>query len=206
MDVSAENDYQPPKEFMEDKKDLLVDLKITDSTELWLIQWPINQSPDFDGKEVSLKLNGDGHLGSSECSSGKSYDVVGLKSQGLEPIVFLSSTEEAKIAGKISRWVSLIHYPELGELKKRNTLKSSQSQRSSTATSTFSGRPLATPTRSIKPKNPHTMSGQVTTTPSNRTKSTTTRDSGKGNRVVTSTGSIEHLEERKSKKKRKTES
>ncbi|XP_073272241.1 uncharacterized protein [Primulina huaijiensis] len=178
MDVSAENDYQPPKEFVEDKKDLLVDLKITDSTELWLIQWPINQSPDFDGKEVSLKLNGDGHLGSSECSS----------------------------AGKISRWVSLIHYPELDELKKRNTLKSSQSQRSSTATSTLSGRPLATPTRSIKPKNPHTMSGQVTTTPSSRTKSTTTQDSGKGNRFVTSTGSIEHSEERKSKKKRKIES
>ncbi|XP_073030041.1 uncharacterized protein [Primulina eburnea] len=206
MDVSAGNVYQPPEEFVEDKKVPLVDLDVTDSTELWLIQWPINQSPDFDGREVSLKLNGDGRIGSFECSSGKSYDVVSLKSQGPEPVVFLSSTAEAKVAGKISRRVSLIHYPDPVELKKRNNLKLSQSQRSSMATSTLSGRPSATPTRSIKPKNPLTMSGEATSTQSGRTKSTTTQDSAKGNSVVTSTGSMEHSEERKPKKKRKTES
>lgn len=108
-------------------------------------------------------------------------------------------------AGKISRRVSLIHYPEPGELKKRNSLKLSQSQRSSMATSTLSGRPLATPTRSIKPKNSHTTNVQAASTPSGITKSTTTQDSAKGNSVVTSTGSMEHSEERKPKKKRKTE-
>ncbi|XP_073127476.1 uncharacterized protein [Henckelia pumila] len=208
MDVPAENVYQPPEEFVEDKRLPLVDLNITDSTELWLIQWPVNQSPDFGGTEASLKLNGDGCIGSFECASGKSYDVVSLKSQGPEPIVFLSSTADAEIAGKISRRVSLIHYPDPSELKKRNNLKLSQSQKSSMATSTLSGRPLATPTRSIKPKNPHTTSGQATSTQSGKTKSTITQDSAKGNSVVTSTttSSMEHSEERKRKKKRKTES
>ncbi|KZV35029.1 mediator-associated protein 2 [Dorcoceras hygrometricum] len=204
MDVSTENVYQPPNEFAEDKKDPLIDFDITDSTELWLIQWPINQSPDFDGKEFSLKLNGDARIGSFESAAGKSYEVISLKSQGPEPMIFLSSTAEAKIATKISRRVSLIHYPEPGELKKRNNPKSSHSQRSSMATSTLSGRPLATPTRTVNPKNPHIMSGQATSTPSGRTKSTTTQDSAKGNHVVTSTGSMDHSEERKSKKRRKT--
>ncbi|KZV45270.1 mediator-associated protein 2, partial [Dorcoceras hygrometricum] len=194
-----------PNEFVEDKKDPLVDFDITDSTELWLIQWPINQPPDFDGKEVSLKLNGDGRIGSFECSAGKSLELISLTSQGPDPMIFLSSTAEAKIAGKISRRVSLIHYPEPGELKKRNNPNSSHSQRSSMATSTLSGRRLATPTHTINPKNPHTMSGQVTSTPSSRTKSTTTtQDSAKGNSVVKSTGSMDHSEERKSKKRRKT--
>lgn len=43
VDVSAENVYQPPEEFVEDKKVPLVDLDVTESTELWLIQWPVNQ-------------------------------------------------------------------------------------------------------------------------------------------------------------------
>ncbi|KAI3460564.1 hypothetical protein Pfo_017227 [Paulownia fortunei] len=228
MDVPVETSYQPPAGFVEDKKDPLIDLDLTDSTELWLIQWPINQPPDFDGQQVSLNLQGDGHIGTFEGSSGKSYEVVGFKSQGPEATVFISSASEAKIAGKISRRISLIHYPEPSEFQKRNNLNLSQSQRSSTATSTMSGRRLATPTRSIRPRNSQTVSGY--STPSSRNKSSisgfeepskppkrkrvdeqtrsinhSAQDSGKGNSAVTSTGSLEHSQERKSKKKKKIE-
>lgn len=129
-------------------------------------------------------------------------------------------------AGKISRHVSLINYPEPGELQKRNMLNLSLSQRSSMATSTMSGRRLATPSRSTKPRNSQGTSGY--STPSSRTKSGVSglgepskapkrkrgddrshsaQDSGKTNSAVTSTGSgsTEQSQERKSKKKRKTE-
>lgn len=43
MDDAVDTSYQPPAGFVEDKKDALVDFELTDSTELWLIQWPINQ-------------------------------------------------------------------------------------------------------------------------------------------------------------------
>nr|GMD33610.1 mediator-associated protein 2-like [Ipomoea batatas] len=95
MDVAKELGYKPPSDFVEDKRDPLVELKLTDSTELWLIQWPINHSSDFDG-QVSLKLDNDGHLGSFESSSGKSYDVFNLKAQDPVGTVFLSSASEAK--------------------------------------------------------------------------------------------------------------
>ncbi|KAK6145981.1 hypothetical protein DH2020_019850 [Rehmannia glutinosa] len=197
MDLSVETSYQPPVGFVEDKKDPLTDLNLTDSTELWLIQWPINQPPDFDGQQVSLNLHGDGHIGTLEGSS----------------------------AGKISRRISLIHYPEPSEFQRRNNLNLSQSQRSSAATSTMSGRRHATPSRGIRPKNSQAMSGY--STPSSRNKSSisgfgepskppkrkrvdvhqnksinhSAQDSGKGNSAVTSTGSLGHFQERKSKKK-----
>ncbi|KAL0438121.1 UNVERIFIED_CONTAM: hypothetical protein Slati_2295100 [Sesamum latifolium] len=238
MDGSAQTDYQPPQGFVEDKRDPLVDLNLTDSTELWLIQWPINQPPDFDGQHVSLNLKNDGCLGTLEALlhlpahffsmayyAGKSYEVVSFKSQGPEATVFLSSASEAKIAGKISRRVSLIHYPEPSELQKRNNLNSSQSQRSSAATSTMSGRRFATPSRSVRPKNSQAMSGYSTPSSKssvsglseppkppkrkrvdeqNRSVEHSTQDSGKGNSAVTSTGSLGHSEDRKSKKKKKT--
>lgn len=43
MDAPNELSYKPPPEFEEVKKDSLIHLDITDSTELWLIQWPFNQ-------------------------------------------------------------------------------------------------------------------------------------------------------------------
>lgn len=87
-------------------------------------------------------------------------------------------------------------------------------------TSTMSGRRLATPTRSMKPRNSQGVSGY--STPSSRTKSSVSglgesskppkrkrvdsaQDSGKTNSAVTSTDSMEQFQERKSKKKRKTE-
>lgn len=35
--------YEPSPEFQQNAKDPLVELKLTDSSELWLIQWPLNQ-------------------------------------------------------------------------------------------------------------------------------------------------------------------
>lgn len=131
-------------------------------------------------------------------------------------------------AGKISRHVSLIHYPEPSELQKRNSLNLSRSQRASMTTSTISGRRLATPSRSSKPRSSQAMSGY--STPSSRTKSTVSglgepskgskrkrvddetrsvshsaQDSGKTQSAVTSTGSMEQSQESKKKKKKKTE-
>ncbi|KAL3845508.1 hypothetical protein ACJIZ3_002911 [Penstemon smallii] len=234
-DVPVETGYQPPQGFVEDKKDPLVDLELNDSTELWLIQWPINQqmnnldttflqnTSDFDGQQVSLNLHNDGHLGTFNGSSGKSYEVVSYKSQGPEAVVFLNSSSEAKIAGKISRHVSLIHYPEPSELQRRNNDSRRHSQSSSAATSTMSGHG--------KSRNIQRTSGY--STPSSRNKSSVLsgseqqhskrskkrrvdeqsrsagrsgQESGKGNGAVTSTETKDHSEERKSKKKRKIES
>ncbi|XP_057773402.1 uncharacterized protein LOC130992672 [Salvia miltiorrhiza] len=220
MDDAIDTGYHPGSEFVEDKREPLIDLETTDSTELWLIQWPINQTPEFSGQQVSIKLQGDGHIGTFESSSGISYEMLSMKSQGPKETVFLSSVSEAKIAGKISKHVSLIHYPEPSELQKRNSLNLSLSQRSSMTTSTLSGRRLATPSRSVKPRNSHGMSGY--STPSSRTKSSVSglgepskppkrkrvdsaQDSGKTTSAVTSTDTMEQSQERKSKKKRKTE-
>ncbi|XP_051146551.1 mediator-associated protein 2-like [Andrographis paniculata] len=226
MEVSAStSSYQPLAGFVEDKKDPLIDLDLTDSTELWLIQWPINEPPDFDGHQVSLNLKMDGHVGTFEGSSGKSYELVSLKSQGPEVTVFLSSASEAKIAGKISRRISLVHYPEPSELQQGKT--QSHAQRSSMATSTISGRSLHAPARSIRPKD--SKAGNQFATPSGRTKSTisgsvepskrkqklnkqrlstncSTHDSEKVNSGLTDTLLLEHSEKRKSKKAKKSAS
>ncbi|KAL5979683.1 hypothetical protein ACLOJK_019594 [Asimina triloba] len=83
--------YKPPPEFEEVEKDPLVGISMTDSTELWLIQWPVNQlqPDDLKGQQLSLKLQNNGKMASFESS-----------------------------VGKISRRVCLIHYPEPGELEK----------------------------------------------------------------------------------------
>ncbi|KAJ0988728.1 hypothetical protein J5N97_007084 [Dioscorea zingiberensis] len=119
MDEHVEG-YQPEPDFVEDSKEPLLDIDVNDSTELWLIQWPINQlqPADFDGKELSLKLNRDGQLGSFESSSGKSYEVVSFAAQEPNTTVFVSSATESKIVGRISRRVCLVHYPEPEELAK----------------------------------------------------------------------------------------
>ncbi|XP_011074827.1 mediator-associated protein 2 [Sesamum indicum] len=181
------------------------------------------------GCSVSLNLHGDGQIGTFEGSSGKSYEVVSFKPQGPEAAVFFSSASEAKIAGKISRRISLIHYPDPSELQIRNNLNLIQSQRSSTAASTMSGHRLATPSCNTKPRNSQAVSGY--STPSSRMKSSVSgylksskprkrrnvdeqqirytdhsaQGSGKGNSAITSTGSLEHSQERKSKKKKKYE-
>ncbi|KAG1331617.1 putative mediator-associated protein 2 [Cocos nucifera] len=98
-DLLYSEKYKPGPGFEEDTKDPLIDISLTDSTELWLIQWPINQlkAADFHGKELKLKLHRDGQLGSLESSSGKSYDVVSFAAQEPDATVFLPSSPESKI-------------------------------------------------------------------------------------------------------------
>ncbi|KAG7024811.1 hypothetical protein SDJN02_13630 [Cucurbita argyrosperma subsp. argyrosperma] len=91
--------YKPPPEFEEDKRELLTDMSLSNCAELWLIQWPANQAPDFDGQELSLQLHPDGHLGSFNGSSGKSYDVVSWVAQEPEASVFLPSSSDSKLVG-----------------------------------------------------------------------------------------------------------
>ncbi|KAL1561219.1 hypothetical protein AAHA92_03949 [Salvia divinorum] len=219
MDDAVDTSYHPGSDFVEDDREPLINLESSDSTELWLIQLPLDQTLELDGQQVSLKLQGDGHIGTFESSSGKSYEMFSMKSQGSKETVFSSSGSETKIAGKITRHVSLIHYPDPSEVQKRSSLNFSLSQRSSMTTSSLSGRRLATPSRSMKPRN---SQGSGYSTPSSRTNSTVSglgepsksskrkradsaQDSGKINSAVTSIDSVPQSQETKSKKKRKTE-
>ncbi|KAK4266644.1 hypothetical protein QN277_027534 [Acacia crassicarpa] len=124
MDVEGVEEYRPPPEFEEDTNDPLIDLNLTDSRELWLIQLPFGEDllTDIEGQELSLKLHGDGQLSSFEGSSGKAYDFISHGTQEADEIVFVSSAaEEPKIAGKISRRVSVVHYPDPKELERVNS-------------------------------------------------------------------------------------
>ncbi|KAL8171210.1 hypothetical protein V2J09_023014 [Rumex salicifolius] len=136
-----------PSDYRENTRDSLVDLKITDSTELWLMQFPTNLGIDFDGQEVTLNLHREGKLGSVEGSSGKEYDLVSFSSQQPEATVFVSSSSESKIVGKISRLVSIVNYPEPSELVSNNQKVASLSTSSSAMKSS---RTLTTPSRSIQ--------------------------------------------------------
>ncbi|KAF8403769.1 hypothetical protein HHK36_011874 [Tetracentron sinense] len=159
MDYTSEEGYKPPPEFEEDAKDPLVEISLMDSSELWLIQWPINQAPDFNRQELSLKLHRDGQLGSFEGLSGKKYDVVSFAAQEPDATVFLSSGSKTKVVGKISRRVSLVHYPEPSELEKPNSNHPSRMYQRSTGTSyTNTSHIFATPTKGIKQRSAHSAS------------------------------------------------
>ncbi|OVA10592.1 hypothetical protein BVC80_8969g22 [Macleaya cordata] len=153
--MDAVEDYIPTADFQEDVKDPLLEIPLTDSTELWLIQWPINQPPDFDGQEVSLKLHHDGQLGSFESSSGKSYEVVSYATQEPDATVFLSSASESKIVGKISRRVCLVHYPEPSELEQANSYRQGRTNQR------FGGTPSSflTPTQGSRQRSSLAVSG-----------------------------------------------
>ena len=47
MDSNSKQGYKPPPEFQVEAKEPLIDLSSTDSTELWLIQWPKNKEVSF---------------------------------------------------------------------------------------------------------------------------------------------------------------
>ncbi|XP_031384617.1 mediator-associated protein 2 isoform X1 [Punica granatum] len=157
--VAAAGGYQPPAGFVEDQREPLLDLKLTDSTELWLIQWPRNTPPDFNGQEVTLKLNHDGKLGSFEGSSGKEYDVVSYSAQEPDATVFLSSSSGSKIVGKISRRVSLVHYPDPTELEKLDPSNLKQLYQKPDGTSMANtSHQFPTPTQSTKLRGSRTSS------------------------------------------------
>lgn len=167
MDGAGEEGYKPPTEFREDSKDPLVELNLTDSTELWLIQWPVNQPPDFDGQVLSLKLRQDGRLGSFEGSSGKAYDVVSYEAQDPDVMVFLPSPAESKLVGKVSRRVSFVHYPDPNELEKiKASTPGKMHQRSTLTSLTNSSRRSATSShrqrnsQSSSGRQPHKHSGK----------------------------------------------
>ncbi|KAM7257462.1 hypothetical protein ACFE04_013203 [Oxalis oulophora] len=165
--------YKPPHDYIDFSKKSVVDIQMNDSTELWLIQWANNQQPDFDGQELILDLNKDGRLGGFEDSSGKAYDLVSFKSHEPDATVFLPSTSEAKAVGKISRRVSLIHYPDPNEHESlnANSLRDLKTSSKSNLTGVkSSSQRFATPTRSSKPSSRH-----PTSTLSNRGAASTDR-------------------------------
>ncbi|XP_057970477.1 mediator-associated protein 2 [Malania oleifera] len=227
MHTTIEEGYTPPPEFQEDAKDPLVKLGLTEATELWLIQWPINQPPDFDGQEVSLKLNHDGQLGTFKGSSGKEYDVVSFAAQEPDATVFLSSGPESKIVGKISRCVSLVHYPDPEELQKLSSDNLRQMYQKSSGVSLTTSHYSASGMRGANMRNMPSMSGRVTSTHSSRQRSSLsevgepskplkrrraeesprsmdrhTQDSGRGHSAVTSSDSLEHSQQGKPNKKK----
>lgn len=112
--------YKPGPDFDEDKRVPILPISSSHSTELWLIQWSINQllPADFHGKELSLKLHRDGKLASFQNSSGKSYEVISFAAQVPDATVFFPSSSDSKVVGKISRRACLVHYPEPGEFDK----------------------------------------------------------------------------------------
>ncbi|KAL5799188.1 hypothetical protein ACOSQ3_032262 [Xanthoceras sorbifolium] len=223
--------YKPTEEYEEELRDPLVDISLTDSTELWLIQWPYKQNPDFDGKELSLELHGNGRLGSFEDSSGKTYDVLSFDSQEPDATVFLTSASEPKIVGKISRRVSLVHYPDPKELEELNpnNLRKLYSTSSGITMSNSSHR-FSTPTQSSRRKNSrghpaptyshssrHKSSLSELGEPSsksekrkrvqepNRSTDRSTLDLIGGHSGTTFSGSSEHSHKGKSKKKTKAD-
>ncbi|XP_062117732.1 mediator-associated protein 2-like [Humulus lupulus] len=228
--ADLEECYVPPPEFLEDVKDPLVDLSVTDSTELWLIQWPKNNDPDFDGQELTLKLNHDGNLSSFKGASGKEYDMVSFASQEANATVFLSSSSGTKIAGKISRRVSLVHYPEPHELKQASSSKHLY-HKSSSISMTNSSHHVGTPAQSSRPRNTGAASGRTTSSRSSRQKSSlsdvgdqpsqtpkrrhapksttsidqSAQNSGRGHSAITHSGSSQRSHQGKSNKRKQNE-
>ncbi|XP_077210050.1 uncharacterized protein LOC143845555 [Tasmannia lanceolata] len=232
---ASEDGYKPPLEFQEDTKDPLVEISLTDSNELWLIQWPINhlEPKDFEGKEVSLKLHHDGQLGSFESSSGKSYDLVSFAAQEPDATVFLPSSSESKVVGKISRRVCLVHYPEPSKSEKPSSSHPSRSSQRSAGSSRMDISHSATPSRSMgarssqssKQRDSGMISGtsfqsversnhskqrridKSTSEESARSMDQSTRDSGgrEGRSSISSLGSSEHSHRGKLKKSVKVE-
>ncbi|XP_065879583.1 mediator-associated protein 2 [Euphorbia lathyris] len=154
--VANEEGYKPEAGFQEDLREPLVDLSLTDSTELWLIQWPQNELPDCHGIELPLNLHGDGCLGSFEGLSGKAYDVVSCATREPNATVFLSTASETKIVGNISRRVSLVHYPDPKELERQEAEKKSKRFHQMSGGST-------TPSRSSKLRNPSSSRSHAAT-------------------------------------------
>ncbi|KAJ1378597.1 hypothetical protein SESBI_47683 [Sesbania bispinosa] len=133
--VGSENaeGYRPQTEYVEDSNEALIDLNLSDSTELWLLKLPFSKDllSAIDGEELSLNLHNDGKLTSFKDSSGKVYDFVSFAAQEPDETVFVSSSMEPKIAGKISKRVSVVHYPDPKELEKLSSTNARQAHRNS---------------------------------------------------------------------------
>ncbi|KNA15824.1 hypothetical protein SOVF_094580 [Spinacia oleracea] len=214
--------YFPGPDYQEDNKESLIDIEMDDDTELWLIQLPDDQFPDLDGQKVSLDLDADGLLGSVEGKSGKVYNFVNYPSEAEDVTVFLSSPSGPKVAGKISRHVSLVNFPDPEELI---ALENDTKNQGPMSSMTNSSRNFSTPSRSQK--TPHSQSrsrSSLTTSKrssrsevtdvskqskrtngeSSRYTNQSTQDSGRGRSDVshvTYSGSSELSQRKKSKRK-----
>ncbi|KMZ70592.1 hypothetical protein ZOSMA_199G00290 [Zostera marina] len=126
--------YEQNPEFESDVNEPLVEISSLtgNNKELWLIQWPVHQtvSSDIDGKEITIRLNKDGNIGSFETSTGKTYDLVSHDAQKPDASVIIASGSGSKVVGKISRRVCLVHYSEPSEYKKVTSRRSVTSYRS----------------------------------------------------------------------------
>lgn len=127
----------------------------------------------------------------------------------IEPIMMLLPV---LAAGKISRRVSLIHYPEPSELKQNSiNLKQMMAQRSSATTLTNSTRRFATPTQSTRTRSIMQSGSSSKSTKRKhgdggpaKSNYQSVQDSGKsGHSALTSSGSFDQSQDQKSKKKRK---
>lgn len=164
--------YRPPPEFEEDASEQLVDLTLSDSTELFLLQWPLHQHCEINGVEFTLQLSPDGKLGSFIDNTGKAYDLVSSSFKEPDATVILPSESESKIVvGKISRRVSLVHYMMPEEYEKLSSDKKLMYQKSTGTLISNSSNPFVTPVQSKGQKNSVSWRGTVSTR-SSRHKST----------------------------------
>ncbi|MED6204397.1 hypothetical protein PIB30_008841 [Stylosanthes scabra] len=218
--------YRPAPDYEEDRRSALVDLEMNDSTELWLIKLPFstvsshrssmeNMLSEIDGEELSFNLHGDGKLASFEDSSEKIYDFVSYPSQEPDEVVFVPSPTEPKIAGKISRRVSIVHYPDPKEFEERKLSAKHAHQNSSGVAKTTSSRYFSTQIsgRAGSSKGSRKSSVSQVSEPSNATearlKSLKERASGKkasehshGNSTGFSGMSSDHSDGGKSKRRK----
>ncbi|XP_045832576.1 mediator-associated protein 2 [Trifolium pratense] len=140
LSIDDSKSYKPDKEFVNEAKESLLDHNLTQNTELWLLSLPPLSKDllsDINGQELSLKLHENGTVASFEGASGKAYGFVSLASMEPEETVFISSATDVKVAGKISRRVSIVHYPDAEELKKISKTDAKQAYNSMAETTPY---------------------------------------------------------------------
>lgn len=204
--------YKPNKEFVEYATGPLVDLNLTDSTELWLIKVPNsndkNLIDDIAGKESSFKLNKEGTLASFAGASGETYDFLSFASTEPDETVFVSSATESKIGGKISRRVSVVHYPDPRALEKISSTNPNQTLQNSIAAATQSAqrRSHTSATKSSRAKSSISGLSERTTTPKRHGENRRPQpESSRGHSSGVSAVSSDHSDGGKSKRRKHTE-
>ncbi|XP_004499521.1 mediator-associated protein 2-like [Cicer arietinum] len=200
--------YKPHVEFVEEAKEALIDLNLTESTELWLLKLPISNDllTDIDGQELSLKLHNEGNLGTFKGASGKAYDFVSFASQEPDETVFVSSATEQKIAGKITRRVSVVHYPDPKELEAKQARRNSAAAATNTSQiqSDFRGSSRASASKSSRMKS---SVSELSNTPKrrpykNRSNGRPADESSHGHSTGVSAMSSDHSSGGKSKRRK----
>ncbi|WJX86137.1 hypothetical protein P8452_68489 [Trifolium repens] len=218
MSIDDSKSYKPGEKFVKDAKESLLDLNLTENTELWLLNLPLSDDvlADINGQELSLKLHKNGALDSFEGASGKTYDFVSHASMEPEETVFISSATESKIAGKISRRVSVVHYPDPKELEKISSADAKRVYNNMARTTSYfamksglvNSRASASKSSRLKsslselPEQSNTSKGNRDVNKSNKGSA---REVSRGHSSGVSAVSSEHSHGGKSKKRRQTE-